>query len=177
MKNFQQYLKLNKPVKVKRGTYTKAYIYTNKVLLRTTDPVKECISFDWFPDSSLFPEVKRTDFEDNDELYNIYESPLYLQGRSMKSLICTEDWNEVYLPLRSLQNTILWGWDSNNWYYKFIEAVDACEGLRKDAKEDIKEAYTACMNYSTRVRFEISPRNIAATREGNLVLLDCFYIK
>jgi hypothetical protein len=172
----QTYLKQNKPLKVKRGSRTKAFIFSDKVLLRTLDQVKECMALGWFPDSELFPEVKRTDFEDIDDSFKVFESPVYLQGRSMKSLVCKEDWEEVYLPLVQLYRTIVWSSYPQNWNTRFIDAVDNCVGLREDAKEPIKEAYEACMNFSQKVKFEISPRNIAATEGGKLILLDCFFI-
>jgi hypothetical protein len=174
--NFQTYIKQNKPLKVKRGSRTKAFIFNDKVLLRTIDQVKECMALGWFPDSELFPEVKKTDFEDIDESYQVFESPVYLQGRSMKALVCKEDWEEVYLPLRQMYQTMYWGFHSHDWHYSFLNAVNNCVGLREEAKKPIKEAYEACRNFSEKVKFEISPRNIAATEDGNLILLDCFFI-
>ena len=44
-------------------------------------------------------------------------------------------------------------------------------------KEAILEAIDAMCNYGSDVSFEISPRNIAADKDGNLILLDCFFIK
>jgi len=170
------YLKQNKPLKVKRGSRTKAFIFADKVLLRTIDPIKECMALGWFPDSELFPEVKKTDFEDIDDSFQIFESPVYLQGRSMKALVCKDDWEGVYLPLVQLYKTINYGYRVYEWHHSFIQAVNNCVGLREDAKEAIKEAYEACMNFSEKVKFEISPRNIAATEDGKLILLDCFFI-
>jgi hypothetical protein len=172
----QTYLKQNKPFKVKRGSRTKAFIFSDKVLLRTIDPVKECMALGWFPDSELFPEVKMTDFEDLDDSFQVFESPVYLQGRSMKSLVCKEDWEEVYLPLKQIFQTMSWGFRSSDWHYAFINAVDNCVGLRYNVKDAVKKAYEGCMNFSERVKFEISPRNIAATEDGKLILLDCFFI-
>lgn len=40
----------------------------------------------------------------------------------------------------------------------------------------ILEALDACLNYGSSVRFEISPRNVAV-QDGQLVLLDCFYLQ
>lgn len=172
----QPYLKQNKPLKVKRGSRTKAFIFEDKVLLRTIDPVKECMALGCFPDSELFPKVSRTNFEDLHNSFQVFESPVYLQGRSMKALVCKEDWEEVYLPLVKLYQTINYGYSVYEWHHSFIQAVDNCVGLRADAKEAVKEAYEACMNFSEKVKFEISPRNVAATEDGKLILLDCFYI-
>jgi hypothetical protein len=172
------YIKQNKPLKVKRGSRTKVYIFNDKALLRTIDPVKECMALGWFPDHELFPEVKRTDFEDLDDSFQVFESPVYLQGSSMKQLVCKEAWEEVYLPLRRMFLTMSWGFRSHEWKFSFLNAINNCVGLREEVKEPIKEAYEACMNFSEseKVKFEISPRNIAATEDGKLILLDCFFM-
>jgi hypothetical protein len=40
----------------------------------------------------------------------------------------------------------------------------------------MQDAVEACANYGSDVMFEISPRNVAV-HNGNLILLDCFFIK
>ena len=176
MTNLQQYLKTNKPSKVKRGSKTTAYIFEDKVLLRTIDPVKEAMVHGWFPDSEYLPEVLGTDLEDKDEAFSVYKSPRYLQGRSIKALVNKEDYETVYQPLRRMYAKADWSRDSYKWHDNFIADVTNCEGLKEELKEVLIQAYEACMAFSHKVRFEISPRNVAATKEGQLIVLDCFFI-
>lgn len=162
----RDYLKANKPSKVKKGHFTTAYLYQEqgKVLLESRCPVKECMALRWFPDSRLFPEVSFSELEDTET----FEMPLYTTGRSVKKLICKEDYEGIYLPLRKVSNVK----DREDFINQLKEA-----SVAEDLIEVLVEAYEACMNYEYNPGFEISPRNVAATADGKLILLDCFYIK
>jgi hypothetical protein len=169
--NLITYIKTNKPSYLKKGHFTKAYLYnkSNEVILESRCNVKECMALGWFPESSLFPAITFSDLESNKDGFKVYKMPLYTtNSRSVKSIICKEDYENIYLPLRKICFVIDYK-DFKDQLFK----VGVSDGVR----EIILEAYEACMNYGSDVGWEISPRNVAATSEGKLVLLDCFFIK
>jgi hypothetical protein len=165
------YLKANRPFKIKQGHFTTAYLYheQGKVILESRCYIKECMALGWFPDSELFPSIKFADIEDevNTE-FRVYEMPLYVHGQSVKRNVCKEDYEGIYVLLRKIRYV------SN---YADFEQQLITVGVSKEVKEDLLEAYEACTNYGSDVGWEISPRNVAATSDGKLILLDCFYIK
>lgn len=165
------YLKENKPSKVKQGHFTTAYLYEeqSKVILESRCYIKECMAHGWFPDSELFPSIKFADIEDDvNTEFRVYEMPLYVCGRSIKANVGKEDYEGIYVPLRKIQYV--------SGYRNFEEQLNTV-GISEEVKEAILEAYEACTNYGSDIGWEISPRNVAATAEGRLILLDCFYIK
>lgn len=173
--NIKQYIKLNKPLKVRKGKYSIVYVFDDIALIHSKDPIKECLSLNWFPDSIHVPEVNDSNIQSDKAGFKVYEMPLYETNRSVKSLICQDDYFNIYLPLRKLMTNI--NWDYNNpykWQNNFYDAVQQTE-LTIDIKDLIVSCYEACMNYSSKVMFEISPRNVAA-KDGRLILLDCFFI-
>ena len=173
----KQYLKNNKPLKVKRGSFTTCYVFDNNVLLKSRDVVKECIANGWFPDSEHLPEIARCNLEADDS-YNTrcYESPRYVTNRSVKSIVCEKDYHEIYLPLVKMFKDAPWhGLSHGERQIEFHTAID-CSTVRDDIKGIIKDCYDALLSYDHCVGFEISPRNVAATQPGTLILLDCFYI-
>lgn len=171
----KQFIKQNRPVKVTRGMFSKAFIYSDKVLIESCDPVKECISLGWFPDSELFPIVKQSELESYNEDMQVYEMPRYTTSRNVKDLIKSEHYKKIYLPLRKLYKNLSYGMNPYNWQLDFTNAVERSE-LSKELQEILISAYEACMNFSHKVRFEISPRNVAADADKNLILLDVFFI-
>ena len=172
-----EFLKQNRPLSIKKGSFTKAYIYDDKVILSSVDSVKECMANGWFPDSDLFPEVKHSalDVPDYDDSV-VYESPRYIQSRSLKSILDAENY-ALYLTLRDMWQSVKWDYNNAyNWQNNFHDAVNSTS-LSDSVKEALTEAYDALLSYSHKIRFEISPRNVAATSEGKLILLDCFFIR
>lgn len=171
------YLKENKPLYTRKGSFTTAYIYPDRVLLKSRDAVKECMANGWFPDSEHLPEVKYSNLEVPDSFEgSIYESPRYLTSRSIKSIVCKEDYEGIYLPLVKLFSESPWCWlkhgERQDAFYKAVTDTTIPEEL----KDVLKECYDALLNYDSQVGFEISPRNVGATEEGRLILLDCFYL-
>jgi len=165
------YLKANKPSKIKQGHFTTAYLYQeqDKVILKSRCYIKECMAHGWFPDSELFPSIKFADIEDDvNTEFTVYEMPLYIHGKGVKSNICKEDYEGIYVPLRKIQCVI---------DYADFEEQLTIVGVSEEVKEVLLRAYEACTNYYSDISWEISPRNVAATAEGKLILLDCFYIE
>ena len=152
------------------GAFTKAYLMDNgRVLLRSCDPIKEAMAYGWFPKSEYFPEVSVLDA-------GVYEMQYYPKVRALKGALAPAQW-EIYKSLRNIWNEHHGKCrDYSDWYKVFErEAVDEY-GVPDDVVQIILEALNACSNYGRSVNFEISPRNVAA-QDGQLVLLDCFYLK
>ena len=152
------------------GAFTKAYLMENgQVLLRSCDPIKEAMAYGWFPKSAYFPEVYVLD-------EGVYEMQYYQKVRSLKAALAPAQW-EIYKSLRNI-------WNEHgrkcrgyyDWYMVFErEAADDYD-VPADVVQIILEALDACLNYDSSVNFEISPRNVAV-QDGQLVLLDCFYLQ
>lgn len=152
------------------GAFTKAYLMDNgRVLLRSCDPIKEAMAYGWFPTSEYFPEVSVLD-------EGVYEMQYYPKVRSLKGSLAAEQY-AVYKSLRALFNAHGGRCrDYFDWYKVFEQEATDEFGVPDDVVQIILEALDACSNYDTSVNFEISPRNVAV-QEGQLILLDCFYLQ
>ena len=152
------------------GAFTKAYLMENgRVLLRSCDPIKEAMALGWFPKSEYFPEVSMLDD-------GVYEMQYYSRVRSLKSALAPAQW-KIYKSLRTLYNEYRGKCrDYFDWYKVFEREAAEEFCVPDDVVQIILEALDACLNYDTSVNFEISPRNVAA-QDGQLVLLDCFYLQ
>ena len=146
-----------------RGAFTKAYLMDNgKVLLKTCDPIKECMANSWFPDSELFPRLVWIDL-------GIYEMEYYPRTKSLKSSLEPGQY-AIYTALRGLKAP--YTKNDNDLYSAWYELFDSLEDDK--LKLVMQDALGACSNYGKDIGFEISPRNVAV-RDGKLVLLDCFF--
>lgn len=152
------------------GAFTKAYLMDNgRVLLRSCDPIKEAMAYGWFPKSEYFPEVAVLD-------EGVYEMQYYQKVRSLKAALTTEQY-AVYKSLRAIFNEHGGRCkDYFDWYRVFEQEATDEFGVPADVVQIILEALDACSNYDQSVNFEISPRNVAV-QDGQLVLLDCFYLQ
>lgn len=156
--------------KIGRGSFSTVYKKNNNtVLIKSLDPIKECMSLGWFPKSRYFANIKRMSVNDD---YSFYEMKLFEKVRAPKQVLKPTEYKK-YLQLRAVANSFF---DSKNYYNCFKKSL---QELVSDKKliQAILDAHNACSNYSEKVRFEISPRNIAATKSGNLILLDCFFCR
>lgn len=156
--------------KIGRGSFSTVYKKNNKtVLIKSLDPVKECMSLGWFPKNRHFANIKRISVNND---YSFYEMRLFEKVRAPKQVLKPAEYKK-YLQLREVSNKFYAKYEES-YYVHFERALIA---LLSDKRliQALLEAYNACLNYSDAVRFEISPRNIAATKSGNLILLDCFF--
>jgi len=47
-----------------KGSFSTVYELSEKqVLIKSSDPIKECMSMGWFPESKLFPNIERIEDE------------------------------------------------------------------------------------------------------------------
>ena len=144
-----------------KGLFTTAYQSPNdrnRVVLKSRDPVKECMAIGWFPDSKLFPKVRRISYPDADGIQT-YEMKKYPKCTAPKQQLNAKHY-EIYKALRGVCFTLM-----------DIETLK----VPRYVKEVLQDAYHAVSSYGSPL-FEISPRNISYTPSGRLILLDCFYL-
>lgn len=146
-----------------KGSFTKCYLKScgKKVYLDSVDPIKECMAYGWFPKSKYFPVVK---FEGEG-----YTMKYYPKVKSLKQNLKPAQY-VIYKQLRDLYR--------NNNTHGYFNLRETFQKLPKSTiKARLLEALEACTNYGQDICFEISPRNIAVSSTGNLILLDCFYLQ
>jgi hypothetical protein len=143
---------------------------TKKVLIKTVDDAKECMSFGWFPSSRLFPRVKYVGDEGS---YRLYEMKRYNKPRSLKNSLTEQHWG-YYKQLRSFIDSI--GWDMNTIKTDDLkDRLKSYKNMDKALKKPVFEALEALMNYGNDWRIELSPRNVAVSEHKELILLDIFF--
>jgi hypothetical protein len=159
-----------------KGSFSKVYRRGNEnsVLIISNDPVKECMSFGWFPKSRLFPTVERLSY--NDDGTQTYKMKYFDRVRAPKRQLNAKAY-ELYKALRDLFDTFPHYVYGYQLYSELIIAFKSLPKKFKTAKIALLEAVDALTNYGSDICFEISPRNIAVTKSGNLILLDCFFMR
>ena len=155
-----------------KGQFTTAYRKNaHTVLLKSTDPIKECMSLGWFPDSHLFPKITRISSNEN---LSIYEMKYYPKVKSLKHALKSKHY-EYYKALRKLfEDNCFHASSIDNLYFMWYKIFSTTDTLPKHIKKHLLDALDACSNYGTAIAFEISPRNVAVSKTGGLILLDCF---
>ena len=154
--------------KIGQGSFSKVYKKGNKVFIKSNDAQKECMALGWFPSSRLFPKIK---FSDNGF---DYEMKYYKKHKSLKTALKPTEW-EKYQELRRI-------FIQNKFSAPRIQSIDhwinAFKKIKnKTLRKHMCNALEAMGNYGPDVCFEISPRNVAISNTGNLILLDCFFMK
>jgi len=156
-----------------KGAFSTVYKKTaDKVLIESTDKVKECMSLGWFPKSKLFPIIKYVGANSHNDL-KFYECKFYEKICAVKPNLTKFDY-EFYRVLRNLPIDY-----QIHPYASFKElhrVFDTVPNKFHSKRRALKDALDALSNYGPDIGFEISPRNIAIENK-RLVLLDCFFIK
>ena len=160
-----------------RGMFSTVYRKNAKtVLIKSIDPVKECMSMGWFPSSRMFPKTTRVAILDDDQGAALYEQKYYPKAKSLKAALKPAEW-EFYRELRKLQEHMHRRCHLTD--YKILEclrsAISDLPSKYARKKSALLGAIDALTNYGLDIRFEISPRNVAV-HNGNLILLDCFFM-
>jgi hypothetical protein len=148
-----------------QGLFSKCYLLDcgSKVLIKSSDKVKECSSLYGLADSALFPEIIRIDFE-------MYEMKYFPKVKSLKNSLDLDQWR-LYKELRSVNSLFLGrDYDKPRYLYKQFNALNVAE----DVKQALYDAVDSLQNYGYDINFEISPRNVAV-ENGKIILLDCFF--
>lgn len=156
-----------------KGSFTKAYLSDcgKEVFLKTCDPIKECMAYDYFPESRLFPKVEYIE----QGLYKM--AYLGKTSKSLKKDLRPRQYR-LFKALKELFDNNWFGKGSYHSYYnKWFDLFSSLPSEFKNEKEALIEALNACANYGDDVCFEISPRNIRVSKTGSLILMDCFFLK
>lgn len=151
-----------------RGLFSKVYEKdSNTVLIISVDPIKEVMSYNWFPVCDMFPLINKIDYLESGE--HVYEMKKYSRVSSLKKTLKPDQW-ELYKILKEIPV-----FNSKNIYDGYSFFYKEFEKLPESIRENMLEALNACSNWGSDVAFEISPRNVSVDN-GNLILLDCFLI-
>ena len=158
-----------------RGVFSTVYRKNAKtVLIKSVDPVKECMAMGWFPNSRMFPKTTRIAILDDGQGTALYEQRYYPKVKSLKAALKPTEW-EFYQELRKVQRMRVYPNDD----YRSLESlqllIKALPSKYASKKEHLLGAVDALASYGPDIRFEISPRNVAA-HNGSLILLDCFFM-
>tara|TARA_R110000851_G_scaffold328811_1_gene500080 strand:+ start:404 stop:913 length:510 start_codon:yes stop_codon:yes gene_type:complete len=150
-----------------KGSFSTAYLQSDNktVVLKSTDYIKECMSLGWFPNTIYFPKIERLE-------HGVYKMKHYPKVKSLVNCLKIKQYL-IYKQLRNLNikhNT------------RDCDLLDAWRDVfksinNKTVRSALIQGIEACSNYGTDICFEISPRNVAVSPSGNLILLDCFFIK
>ena len=152
-----------------RGLFSKAYqIADDRVELVSVCMSKEAIAM--FAQGNKFaPIIERVDCTDNGE--SVYHMPLYPKVTAPKKQLNQKAYS-IYMELRQFSCR------SDMNYYRFVELVEG-SNLDDETKENIISFAGDVSNGidPAKMGFEISPRNITITPEGDLILLDVFFCR
>lgn len=158
--------------KIGQGSFSNVFRKGNskEVLIISNDPVKECMSFGWFPKTRLFPTIARVDYG---EATSTYKMKYYEKVTAPKKQLNARAY-ELYKELRALHPIFTLTRTKRPTCFYWIDEFKKLKN--KNVRQILIEAVESLMNYGDDVCFEISPRNIATTKTGNLILLDCFFL-
>jgi len=157
---------INLTNKIGKGLFSTCYLQDDKktVVLKSTDYIKECMAMGWFPSSKYFPIVEHI----KDDLFKM---KYYKKVSSLKAALNLNQY-EIYKELRSLNV----GYIKNPYNLMDAWRAEFNKVSNIAMRKALNNALDGCGNYGTDIHFEISPRNVS-TNNGNLILLDCFFIK
>lgn len=152
------------------GSFTKAYLDDRgKVVLKSRDKAKECMSMGCLPKSKLFPDVKCI----GDNLYEMnYLGPT---KTGLKKELRPRQYR-LYKALKDLFDKSLPSNDRNDSMFLWHDLFNTLPSEFRREKQVLKEALDNFGNWGTDVAFEISPRNVRVVN-GFLCLLDCFFFR
>jgi hypothetical protein len=137
------------------------------VHIKSNDHVKECIAMGCFPSSRNFPTIEYSDRPGYD-----YTMKYYPKQKSLKTALKPSEWSK-YQDLRNIFRGINYQYNSG---YKTLH--NAFKGIKnRTLRKHMKSALDALANYGEDVCFEISPRNVAVSNTGVLILLDVFFLE
>ena len=100
MATIKDFIKLHKPLTVKKGRFSTVYIYKKSVLIDTTDKIKECMARGLFPASRLFLSVHAHLLESVKKDGSVYIAKRVETSRSVKSILSAKDYflsGDIYL--------------------------------------------------------------------------------
>lgn len=154
-----------------KGSFTLCYDNGQSVLLVSNCPVKECNALGWLSASRLFPKIERLAFTDDVQLF---KQEKFAKVKSLKTALQPKEY-KLYLQLRELASAYQCKHIKNphNKHQIFVDTVKASK-LHHAYKKALIEAVDGLANYTCKIGFEVSPRNVAV-KNGKLILLDVFF--
>lgn len=146
-----------------RGTFSKVYQKNSKkVIIVSEDPVKEALSTGWIDSSYMVPKLEQVE-------YGVYEGLLYEKVTAPKKQLNEKDYKR-YKTLRDIfKNTLVTS------YYPLHKTFSTLEDPY--LKRILLSFLDTLANWGQDIGFEISPRNIATNKKGDLILLDIFFFR
>lgn len=153
--------------KIGKGTFSNVYLKSDNktVFIKSVCLIKECMALGWFPNSRLFPKLKRVGCQ-------CYEMKYYPRVKSLKQALKPSQYLS-YKQLREAWKGMPYISSRHNSLDTWRDTFEKLENKR--LSKIMLEALDGCANYGNNIGFEISPRNVAVTESGNLILLDVFY--
>lgn len=154
-----------------KGAFTLCYDNGQSVLLVSNCPAKECNSLGWLSDSRLFPKIERLESEYDLQLY---KQEKFEKVKSLKNALKPSEY-KLYCDLRDLAGKFQRKHVKNPYDRTrvFIDTVKESK-LHYLYKRALIDAAEGLANYTTKLGFEVSPRNVAV-KNGKLILLDVFF--
>lgn len=154
-----------------KGSFTLCYDNGQSVLLVSNCPVKECNALGWLSSSRLFPKIERLDFTDDVQLF---KQEKFAKVKSLKTALQPKEY-KLYLQLRELASIYQCKHIRNPYdrHQIFVNTVKSSK-LHHAYKKALIEAADGLANYTSKIGFEVSPRNVAV-KNGKLILLDAFF--
>lgn len=167
--------------KLGAGAFSTAYKKNAKTcLVYSTCYMKECMSLGWFPKNRLFPVVARLEFGLGPQgEHALYSMPLLRRVTAPTTQLNATSL-KLYRELRKVAADFSLEYSRDAISYGVVIGSNFSACLKKHVtshakREALQDAYAACNSYSLSIVFECSPRNIAVSPSGGLILADCFY--
>ena len=151
-----------------KGSFTKAYLADNgKVYLKTEDPAKELLAMGWLEESKYLPKISDSDIDGYDYVTD-FSAPISKIG-GMKNF--SEVGKDQYRLCREIGSKM----HRNISHDKIIQIAETFLKDHPELLATIVDFIENFCNYTQNVGFEVSPRNVSVTSDGELLLLDCFF--
>lgn len=152
-----------------KGLFSKVYeAPSNKVIIESVDSVKECFAIFGSPNRLIAP-ITRLDYSIasiNSLSVSRYEMQRFEKITAPKRQLNTKGY-ELYKELRFYVNNEVGIYD--------IRSALSRAKISNFDRDRLNCIVDVLSDYGEDMAFEISPRNIAASKTGRLILLDCFF--
>ncbi len=159
----------NKGKLIGTGLFTKCYEFKghekSKVVLVSTDYVKESFSMSWVTPSQLFPRIKAVETLDTDK--KVYYMDRFKTGKASAPIGTLNKKNlELYYELKKINK--VWGLGNLR---------RAAMGISNDSfREMFLDALNYLTNWGDDMVFDFRPSSIAI-QKGKLILVDVFFFE
>jgi hypothetical protein len=155
-----------------KGAFSTAFmnITNDTVLITSEDPIKETMAYGWFPTSKHVPLVEKLDD-------NLYEMPYYTVCTSWQAYrkILTDESNQMLSELIAMYQRCCRTFSYNHHDYSNLWWNNFDTMHNKELGDLLKGMLSGASNCGSDICFELRPDNMAADKDGNLILLDCFF--